>query len=123
MGTVLKITLGILLAGMLLIGGCIAIIGIGASEVGKELDKQAEEGVTAEQWARVERGMSRDEVEALLGEPTSVSETEMDIPELEDIGMDAESRHDCLHWDRAGELVGIYQACFDNDRLQSRSSF
>ena len=123
MKSILKITAGIMLAFGLLAGGCVAIIGLGANEVSKELDAQAAEGITAEQWAEVKRGMSREDVEELLGEPTSASETELDIPELEDLGMDSTSTHDCLHWDRAGELVGLYQACFENGRLQSKSSF
>ncbi len=43
MGTVLKVVLGVLLGGLLLMGGCVALFGAASNEIGQEVDEQASE--------------------------------------------------------------------------------
>jgi outer membrane protein assembly factor BamE (lipoprotein component of BamABCDE complex) len=76
MKTVLKIALGILLAGVVLIGGCTALIAGAANdpEVKKSvaaLDDMtgANDGQYRAKIKRVELGMTQDEVVAIMGKP------------------------------------------------------
>lgn len=77
MKTVGKIALGIILASVLLIGGCVALLGGAANEVSKELDKdQAEHAITQEEFDALEKGQSLDAVIEKLGEPDDTQTTE-----------------------------------------------
>ncbi len=43
MGTVAKVLLGVVLGGLVLIGGCVALIGVIGSDVADQVDQQAEQ--------------------------------------------------------------------------------
>ena len=68
MSTVLKIVLGILIAAVLLIGGCVALIGVGLEGVDEEFDKQQAESAISNGAARaIENGTSKSDVIEELG--------------------------------------------------------
>ena len=117
MKTVLKVTLGILLACVILIGGCAALISGAADEVQEENDRTA---TTREQYREVRTGDTKAEVEAKLGDPSSADEFSTEIE-----GLDKPVRSSCIYYGRKGELIAGYQFCFDvnTDRLDSKSSF
>lgn len=117
MKTVLKVTLGILLACVILIGGCAALIGGAADEVQEESDRTA---ISREQYRQVRTGDTKAEVEAALGEPASADEYSTEID-----GLDEPVGSSCIYYGREGELLSLYQFCFDvnTDRLESKSSF
>lgn len=117
MKTVLKVTLGILLACVILIGGCAALIGGAANEVQEESDRTA---ITRDQYRQVKTGDTRDEVERALGEPSSANEFSTEID-----GLDDPVGSSCIYYGRKGELIAAYQFCFDvnTDELESKSSY
>jgi len=117
MKTVVKVTLGILLAFVILIGGCVALIGGAANEVQEDSDRTA---ITRDQYRQVKTGDRRSEVEALLGEPSSADEFSTEIE-----GLDKPVGSSCIYYGRKGELIAGYQFCFDvnTKRLDGKSSF
>jgi hypothetical protein len=112
--TVLKITLGILLAAVLLIGGCAALIGGAANEV-QEIDKSA---ITPAQYRSISTGMTRDAVERTQGAPADESEFSSEIE-----GFDQPAGSSCIYYHRKGELLSLYQFCFDvnTGRFESKA--
>jgi hypothetical protein len=83
MKTVIKIALGVLLAGVVLIGGCAVMIGAGAESVSKEIDKQEQQSEQhgrnlAKKAKQLEHGMTRAEVIELMGKPSSVDKSSYD---------------------------------------------
>lgn len=117
MKTVLKVTLGILLACVILIGGCAALIGGAANEVQEENDRTA---ITREQYREVRTGDTKAEVEAELGEPSSDNEFSSEVE-----GLDKPVGSSCIYYGRKGEVIAGYQFCFDvnTEKLESKSSF
>ncbi len=117
MKTIGKIVAGILIASVLLIGGCVAIIGAGVDEAQKQSDLTA---ITPAEYQSIKTGTKRSTVEAKLGKPQSRNEFSTEIEGLGDepIGQT------CVYYGKEGELLGIYQFCFDinTDRLESKSS-
>jgi hypothetical protein len=109
----MKIALGVVLAVVFLIAGCTALIGAGASEAQKESDKTA---ITHSEYEAVEKGWTRAEVEAKLGKPSDVQESE-----IESLGQTYSS--DCIYYNQEGEFASLYQFCFDNDKLTSKASY
>ncbi len=118
MKTIGKIVAGILIASVLLIGGCVAIIGAGVDEAQKQSDLTA---ITPAEYQSIKTGTPRSTVEAKLGTPQSRDEFSTEIEGLGDepIGQT------CVYYGKEGELLGIYQFCFDinTDRLEAKSSF
>lgn len=118
MKTVIKIVAGILIASVLLIGGCVAIIGAGVDEAQKQSDLTA---ITPAEYQSIKTGMKRSTVEAKLGKPESRDEFSTEIKGLGDepIGQT------CVYYGRKGELASLYQFCFDinTDRLESKSGY
>jgi hypothetical protein len=115
MKTVLKITLGILLAVVVLIVGCTALIGAGVNEAQKDSDKTS---ITVAEYESVKvgpGGNSRDRLVSRFGEPSSAQEVKGEVPEA---GLD------CIYYNREGEFASIYQFCFGADgRAETKSSF
>lgn len=83
----------------------------------EESDRTA---ITREQYREVRTGDTKAEVEERLGEPSSADEFESEIE-----GLDQPVGASCIYYGREGELVALYQFCFDvdTDRLESKSSF
>lgn len=117
MKTIVKIALGIILAVVLLVAGCAALIGGAANEVQKGSDRTA---ITQEQYRQVKTGDRKSDVEAALGEPKSADEFSTDIE-----GLDKPVGSSCIFYGRKGEIAAGYQFCFDvnTDKLESKSSF
>lgn len=113
MKLVVKIALGVILAVVLLIAGCTALLSAGVSEAQSESDKTA---ITRAEYEAVKKGSSRAEVEATLGKPSDVQESE-----IQSLGETYSS--DCIYYNQEGELTSLYQFCFDNDKLSSKASY
>jgi uncharacterized protein HemX len=103
--TVLKVMLGVVLGGLLLIGGCVALIGGAANEAEKELDKeQNENAITNKQARSVKLGTTRAEVEQEFGPPKSDQESTN-----EGLGDDT-----CIYYNvKGGEILDQWQFCFE----------
>ena len=114
MKLMLKIVGGIVIASVLLVAGCTALLAAGANEVQADSDKHA---ITAKQFASIKAGMKRTAVEAKLGAPDNVQETDIE-------GFDkTTAEFDCIYYNRKGEVLSMYQFCFDNGKLTSKSSY
>lgn len=119
MKTVLKVMLGILLAGVVLIVGCAALIGGAANEVQEESDKTA---ITTEQYRSAKVGTARrDQIQADFGEPQTSDEIQAEgvegIPE-------SDFEQSCIYYNRKGEIASLFQFCFDGDgKLRSKASY
>ena len=115
--TFTKVLLGVLLAGLLLIGGCIALIGGVATEVDEELQREQNANAITNQQARgVELGTTRREVEERFGPPKSDQESEN-----QGLGEDS-----CIYYNvRGGEALDQWQFCFEgsgkNGKLRSKN--
>ena len=110
--------LGVL--GLLLIAGCVAIVGVGADEVSKELDRQQNENaISQSEFASITLGDSQDDIEAQYGEPADKQEFEN-----EGILDEEPANSSCIYYNREGGDFGdIYQLCFDEGRLTSKNSY
>ena len=117
----LRVLFWVSLAGVLLIGGCAALIGTAADEAIKELDaEQRAHAISPAQFKALDLGMRQSEVEAQL-----VKEPE-DRQEFESEGiLDQEPQSSsCIYYNRAGgEFGDLYQLCFDNGRLSSKNAY
>lgn len=123
MKTVMKVAAGILLAAVLLIGGCAALIGGAATEVQKESDEAA---ITAEQYQSVGSDDTLDSVIAEFGEPSDRQDMEGSVPEGgEDLGItEGDVGNTCIYYNKPGEIISPYQFCFDGDgNYQSKASY
>lgn len=120
MKTVLKVALGVILALVVLIVGCTAILAGGADQVADEIDKQQRaNSITLEQYRAVKTGISQAGLEKRLGEPSDAQEFESEVPEL-----DAKSKGSCIYYNRRGGEIGdLFQFCFENGKLSSKSSY
>ncbi len=114
MKTVVKIFLGVVLAGVVLIVGCFAIVGYGIDEGVKEVERdQNRNAISNREARRVKIRTSKEDVIAKLGEPRNTQEGEN-----EGLGQDS-----CIYYNlRGGEVLDSWQFCFDSrDRLTSRN--
>lgn len=120
MKTVLKVALGMLLASLVLIVGCVALIGGAANEVSETLTtEQNTNAITLEEYRAVEIGSKRSEVEADLGEPADKQEFES-----EGFLEDEPQSSSCIYYNRQGGDIGeAFQFCFDENRLTSKNAF
>ncbi|WP_022926749.1 hypothetical protein [Patulibacter americanus] len=117
MKTIVNIALGVILAVVLLVAGCAALIGGAANEVQEDSDRTA---ITEQQYRQVKTGDRKADVEAELGDPQSADEFSTEID-----GLDKPVGSSCIHYGKKDELVSGYQFCFDvnTDKLESKSSF
>jgi hypothetical protein len=115
MKTMLKIAGGIILAFVLLIAGCTALIGVGANEVQKESNEHA---ITRAQYRAIKSGMTRAQVEAKLGEPANDQDMNVSVEELS-----VASNTQCIYYNEKDEIVSMYQFCFDNGKLNSKARY
>lgn len=123
MKTIAKIVLGILIASVLLIGGCVALIGGAANEVSKEIDKEQDKNsITAAQFKALKIGETRDSVIDRFGKPSDAQEMNMDT----DVGggETIKTRQGCVYYNRKdGELGDTYQLCFERGKLTSKNAY
>lgn len=119
MKTVLKVMLGILLAGVVLIAGCAILIGSAVDDVQEDSDKTA---ITVEEYGSAKVGTAtRSQLEAEFGEPQSNDEIQAagieGIPE-------SDFSQACIYYNREGQLASLFQFCFDGDgKLRSKASY
>lgn len=116
--TFLKVLLAILVAGLLLIGGCVALIGGAADQAGKELDKdQKQHAITKAQYDSLKtNAATKADVVGRYGAPDSSDEFE-----AKDVG-----GSDCIYYnDKGGEVGDFFQLCFDKagGNLESKSAY
>jgi hypothetical protein len=115
----LLVTLGVLLGGTLLVGGCVAIIGIGADEAQKERNRK---GINQSEFDSIQQGMSQQEVEQRLGPPKDSQEFEQNIPELQDQPF----RSSCIYYPEKNQPLfegQSFQFCFDEGKLTSKNAY
>lgn len=116
MNTVFKVALGILLAAAAMIGGCVALLGVGLNEAQKDSDRS---GITRDQFDRIANGMTEAEVKGVIGDAPEASSTSYSV----DIA-DTKMGQRCVYYNEVGRLLSIYQLCFSEQtgRLESKSS-
>jgi hypothetical protein len=110
MSSILKITAGILLAGVVLVVGCGALVAGGMEDVENQSDATA---ITVEQYTAAKTGETTiDELRADLGEPASQDDiaTE-DLDGFPDSGFEQE----CIYYGRKGDFLSLFQFCADAD--------
>ena len=114
MGMVVKIFLGIVLGGVVLLVGCFALVGYSVDEGVKEVDRQQNRNaISTREARRVKLGTSKEDVIAKLGDPRDTQEGEN-----EGLGQDS-----CIYYNlRGGEVLDSWQFCFDSrDRLTAKN--
>jgi hypothetical protein len=114
-GTFLKVVLGVVLGGLILIGGCIALVGAG-------LSSEETDGITRSQFDSIEQGTEQSEIEDKHGEPEDAQEFESEIPELQD----QPSRSSCIYYPEKGKPIlegQSFQLCFDDGKLTSKNAY
>jgi hypothetical protein len=115
----LLVTLGVFLAGALLIGGCAALFSAGVDEAEKEQNKT---GITLSEFRSIKQGTTQDDVEAQLGEPENSQEFEQQIPEIQD----QPAQSSCIYYpEKNKELFEgrSFQFCFDEGRLTAKNAY
>jgi len=113
-GTVVKIVLGIVLGGLVLIVGCFALVGYSVDEGFKEVDRQQNRNSISNREARsVKLGTAKGAVIRKLGDPRDTQEGEN-----EGLGQDS-----CIYYNlRGGEVLDSWQFCFNSqDKLTSKN--
>ncbi len=122
MGTFVKVVLGILVGGLLLIVGCVAVVGVGVDEAIDEVQEESDAtSITLAEYESAATGeFTREDAEVMFGEPSSSDEIQAEgiegIPE-------SDVEQSCIYYNREGEVASIFQFCFDGDKvLQSKSS-
>ena len=119
MKTVLKVMLGVILGGVVLIVGCSALFAAGVDEAE---DERQEKGITARQFRSIEQGTSESAVRARFGEPEDAQEFEQNIPELQT----GTQRSSCIYYPEKGEPLfegESFQFCFDDGKLTGKNAY
>jgi Protein of unknown function (DUF2510)/SmpA / OmlA family len=112
---VLKIMLGILLAGIVLIGGCALLVGGAVNEAGKAIEEENNKSaITQTQFDQVQIGDTKSDVTKALGQPSTSSSSQ-----AEDMNLD------CVYYNvKGGGLLDSYQLCFDTSgKLESKDKY
>ncbi len=109
MKTFLKVTLGVIVGGLVLIIGCAALIGGAANEVSKGITtEQNRNAITNAQARSVELGTTRRTVQERFGPPKSDQESS-------NAGLGADT---CTYYNvRGGQLLDSWQFCFEGAGL------
>jgi hypothetical protein len=107
-GGLIAIIAAACVAGVLLLGGCAALIVAGVNEVEEEQDAYE---ITREQFDSIQSGATRSSVEASLGEP-------YETDRFEESGLQVT----CLYYPEKGEDVfsEMIEFCFVGGRLDSK---
>ncbi len=111
----LTIVGAIIVALILLIGGCTALLSIG-------LNAEEEGGITRAQFNAIAQGTTQRAVEAKLGEPEDSQKFETQIPEIQRQPL----RWSCIYYPEKGKSIlegASFQLCFDEGRLTSKNAF
>jgi len=119
--TALKVFAAVCAAGLVLIGGCTALVVGGASEVAKQLDaEQRAHAISKATFDSLSIGMSEEEVIAAAGkEPENRQEFES-----EGFLDDEPQSSSCIYYNRAGgEFGDVFQLCFDDGKLRAKNAY
>lgn len=114
-GTFLKVVLGVVLGGVVLIIGCSALIAGG-------LESEETDGITRTQFNSISQGTAQSAIEEEYGEPENAQEFEQQIPELQD----QPSRSSCIYYPEKGKKIlegSSFQLCFDDGKLTSKNAY
>lgn len=116
--TVLKVTLGVILGGCVLLAGCVALLAGGINEAEKEQDRHA---ISLSDFRSIRTGMRRSDVIDRLGvEPG-------DAQEFENEGLPGDAvRSSCIYYNEKGKDLGegrYFQFCFDGGRLTGKNAY
>jgi hypothetical protein len=119
--TIVKVFIGVILALVVVIVGCAALIGGAANEASKELDRQQQQhAITRNQFRSLRLGMSERQVRAAVGKRPENRQAF----ESEGILDEEPSRSSCIYYNRAGGTFGdSFQLCFENGHLSSKNSY
>jgi hypothetical protein len=113
----LMVTLGVVIGGVVLIGGCVAILG---SALDEAEDEQNETAITLQEFRSTPIGSSRQEVRRRLGTPG-------DVQEFENEGLPGSAvRSSCIYYNEQDKGLGegrYFQFCFDNGRLTGKNAY
>lgn len=112
MKTFLKVALGVMVGGLLLVGGCVALIGAGVDEADDEAEETA---ITKAQFEAVEVGSTEAEVRKELGGED----------DRQQFG-GKRAGESCLYYGQKGEGIAgtsSYQFCFEGGELRSKNAY
>jgi hypothetical protein len=117
--TFLKVMLGVIIGGCVLIGGCFALLAGGVNEADKEQKKQ---GITLTQFRSISQGTSEGDIKDQLGKPEDAQEFEdAGVP-----GVTGKSKSSCIYYPEKGKGIGeghSFQFCFDNGKLTGKNAY
>lgn len=114
MKLILKIVLGIVIATILIIGGCAALVGGTLNEVDKELtESQNENAITEAEFKSLRIGTPLSEVKAEFGKPE----------DTQTMNIQGQKNVTIYYNVKGGELMDMYQLSFDAGKLTSKSKF
>ena len=114
-GTFLKVVLGVVLGGTVLIAGCGALVAAG-------LNSTTTSGITRSEFDSIAQGTSQSDVREQLGKPEDKQDFEQRIPELQD----QPSRSSCIYYSEKGTKIlegQFFQLCFDGGKLTSKNAY
>lgn len=121
MKSVVKIAIGVVLGGVLLIAGCAALISAGADDAVKELNAEQEaHAITKERFDSTKIGWSEARVIKHAGKEPE------DKQEFNDESfVDNEPQQSsCIYYNRKGGDFGdVFQFCFDAGKLRSKNAY
>lgn len=119
--TILKIFIGLCLAGLVFVIGCAALVGTAVNDAVNNLNAEQEKSaITRAQFKQLHLGMTEKQVKKQLGKKPQ------DRQDLQSEGvLDGEpSNSACIYYNKAdGEWLDTYQLCFDNGRLTSKNDW
>jgi adenine-specific DNA methylase len=119
----MKMLLAVVIGGLVLIVGCVAIISAGINEGVEEAEKEQDaKGITLSEFRSVKQGTSQSKVESRLGSPENAQEFENEIPELQE----GPSRSSCIYYPEKGKPLfegRSFQFCFDDGKLTSKNAY
>jgi hypothetical protein len=100
-------------AGVVVVVGIVVLLGAGANEVSKSIDReQAKNSITNKQARAIALGTRRKAVVSALGKPRSTQESEN-----EGLGHSG-----CIYYNvRGDQAFSQWQFCFDNGRLTGKN--
>lgn len=114
-GTFLKVILGVVLGGTILIVGCVSLLAVG-------LESEQDKGITRAQFDSISQGTQQSSIEDSYGKPENSQEFEQQIPELQD----QPSKSSCIYYPEKGKKIlegSSFQLCFDDGKLTSKNAY
>lgn len=119
--TLLKVFLGLSLAGLVFVVGCTVLLASAANEVGKQLDaEQAAHAITKAQFDEVNLGWAESHVTRSLGKEP---ENRQDFESTGVIDKEP-ANSSCIYYNKTGGTFGdTFQLCFSEGKLESKNAY